>query len=37
MQKTDKIYAVDIFCGAGGLTYGLKKAGISVRLGEKQD
>jgi len=33
MRKADKIYAVDIFCGAGGLTYGLKKAGISVRLG----
>ncbi|WP_271611560.1 DNA cytosine methyltransferase [Bradyrhizobium sp. CCBAU 21360] len=25
--------AVDLFCGAGGLTYGLAKAGIDVRLG----
>ncbi|HAX92276.1 MAG TPA: DNA (cytosine-5-)-methyltransferase [Rhodospirillaceae bacterium] len=28
-----KIYAVDLFCGAGGLTHGLAKAGIDVRLG----
>ena len=28
-----KIYAVDLFCGAGGLTYGLVKAGVDVRLG----
>ena len=28
-----KIYAVDLFCGAGGLTHGLVKAGIDVRLG----
>ena len=27
------IYAVDLFCGAGGLTHGLGKAGINVRLG----
>jgi len=27
------INAVDIFCGAGGLTHGLQKAGINVRLG----
>lgn len=27
------ISAVDLFCGAGGLTYGLAKAGINVRLG----
>jgi DNA (cytosine-5)-methyltransferase 1 len=28
-----KVYAVDLFCGAGGLTHGLEKAGIDVRLG----
>ena len=28
-----KVYAVDLFCGAGGLTHGLVKAGIDVRLG----
>lgn len=33
MRKADKIVAVDLFCGAGGLTYGLETAGISVALG----
>lgn len=28
-----KIAAVDLFCGAGGLTHGLLQSGISVRLG----
>lgn len=28
-----KIYATDLFCGAGGLTHGLVKAGVDVRLG----
>lgn len=28
-----KIYAVDLFCGAGGLSYGLRKSGVDVRLG----
>lgn len=28
-----KIYAVDLFCGVGGLTHGLEKAGVDVRLG----
>jgi DNA (cytosine-5)-methyltransferase 1 len=28
-----KVYAADLFCGAGGLTHGLMRAGIDVRLG----
>lgn len=28
-----KISAVDLFCGAGGLTHGLERAGISVEAG----
>ena len=28
--RTDKIKAVDLFCGAGGLTFGLEQAGINV-------
>src|SRR6266576_5155821 len=27
------ILALDIFCGAGGVTYGLRKAGIRVAVG----
>ena len=27
------IAAVDLFCGIGGLTYGLQKAGIIVKAG----
>ena len=30
---TEKISAVDLFCGAGGLTYGLRQAGIQVEAG----
>ena len=33
MRAKPKICAVDLFCGVGGLTYGLEKAGIDVRLG----
>ena len=33
MPETAKIFAVDLFCGAGGLTTGLESAGVSVRLG----
>jgi DNA (cytosine-5)-methyltransferase 1 len=33
LTKEDKIIAVDLFCGAGGLTRGLEKSGISVKLG----
>lgn len=32
-----KVYAVDLFCGAGGLTNGLERAGIDVRLGVDVD
>ena len=32
-----KIVAVDLFCGAGGLTYGLQKAGIKVKAGIDSD
>lgn len=28
-----KLEAVDVFCGVGGLTHGLERAGFSVRLG----
>lgn len=28
-----KITAVDLFCGAGGLSYGLQKAGVSITTG----
>ena len=31
------IDAVDLFCGAGGLTYGLHKSGINVRAGVDLD
>ena len=27
----NSIAAVDLFCGVGGLTYGLRRAGIDVR------
>lgn len=33
MGETTKIEAVDLFCGAGGLTYGLRRAGIDVKAG----
>ena len=32
-----KITAIDLFCGIGGLTYGLQKAGIKVNAGVDQD
>ncbi|CAA2140053.1 DNA cytosine methyltransferase [Methylobacterium bullatum] len=32
-----RISAVDLFCGAGGLTHGLEKVGIEVRLGVDLD
>lgn len=33
MNSKKNITAVDLFCGVGGLTYGLEKIGIDVRLG----
>lgn len=33
MIREPKIATVDLFCGVGGLTHGLKKAGIKVRAG----
>jgi DNA (cytosine-5)-methyltransferase 1 len=36
-KRTQRIQAIDLFCGAGGLTCGLKKAGIKVRLGVDVD
>lgn len=33
MTVASNISAVDLFCGVGGLTYGLEMAGIDVRLG----
>ena len=32
-EVKNKVCAVDLFCGAGGLTNGMEKAGIEVRLG----
>ena len=32
-----KISAVDLFCGAGGLSYGLQQAGISIEAGFDND
>jgi DNA (cytosine-5)-methyltransferase 1 len=32
-QPNMSILALDIFCGAGGVTYGLRKAGITVAVG----
>ena len=34
---TSEICAVDIFCGIGGLTYGLDRSGITVRAGFDND
>lgn len=37
MNDAPQIAAVDLFCGVGGLTHGLTKAGINVRLGVDLD
>ena len=36
-EKSNNIVAVDLFCGAGGLTTGLKEAGINVVAGVEFD
>jgi DNA (cytosine-5)-methyltransferase 1 len=33
MERPQSLVAVDLFCGAGGLSYGLQQAGISVAAG----
>ena len=37
MTTAGQIVAVDLFCGVGGLTHGLTKAGLDVRLGVDLD
>jgi len=37
MSSVSNIAAVDLFCGVGGLTYGLSRAGVDVRLGVDLD
>lgn len=37
MIINQKISAIDVFCGIGGLSYGLKKAGIKIKVGIDQD
>jgi hypothetical protein len=32
-RTPSKIYGIDLFCGAGGLTRGLEAAGINVVMG----
>ena len=32
-KQLPKVSGVDLFCGVGGLTHGLLKAGIKVRAG----
>jgi len=36
-QKNKRISTIDLFCGIGGLTKGLNRAGINVKLGVDQD
>ena len=36
-KTSSKIHAVDLFCGIGGLTHGLRLAGVDVRVGFDTD
>lgn len=37
MKFSQEIHAIDLFCGAGGLTHGLLKSGVNVVLGVDVD
>jgi DNA (cytosine-5)-methyltransferase 1 len=37
IRKSLNVSAIDLFCGIGGLSYGLKKAGIVIKAGIDQD
>ena len=37
VRRKRKVEAIDLFCGIGGLSYGLKKAGINIRAGVDLD
>jgi DNA (cytosine-5)-methyltransferase 1 len=37
MRKTAQFNFVDLFCGAGGLSTGLEKAGMNCILGTDQE
>ncbi len=37
MNNTVNVSAIDLFCGIGGLSFGLKRAGIKVKVGIDQD
>lgn len=37
MKNSLNISVIDLFCGIGGLSYGLKKAGINIKAGIDQD
>lgn len=37
MNKSLNVSAIDLFCGIGGLSFGLKKSGINIKAGIDQD
>ncbi|MBU4189852.1 MAG: DNA cytosine methyltransferase [Candidatus Thermoplasmatota archaeon] len=37
VKKKNKLAAIDLFCGIGGLTHGLQKSGIKVIAGIDSD